>query len=227
MPPLPPHVPCASNQGRNAQAKKVSTSMSDKLTNTPRPWPPPTAAGLTLWLAPEKPNPLAAATSSNETDKPQGFLMVKHCRNRGGTAKKEGLGAAPKPTHINLTPTSYANAAAVAADLPQKCNAGKSAPSPPSITKVTVLRYGGHMDADTKQQIYARAPNAIICEVKLRMVKALSNPISLRVGRWSIHPHSKGNFIYSFTDIYHSTSLPHMNISSLSLSMALVNSAPP
>ena len=96
-PPLPPHVPHASNQGRNAQAEKVRTSMSDELTNTPRPWPPPTTAGLTLWLVPEKPNPPAAATSSNKTDKPQGFLTVKHCRNRGGTAKKEGLVLPPSP----------------------------------------------------------------------------------------------------------------------------------
>ena len=100
--------------------------------------------------------------------------------------------------HINLTPASYANAAAVAADFPQKHNMGKSAPSPPSITEVTVLRYGGHMDADTEQQIFTRAPNTIICKVKLQIAKALSNPISLRVGRWSIHPHSKGNFVYSF-----------------------------
>jgi hypothetical protein len=30
------------------------------------------------------------------------------------------------------------------------------------------------------------------------MAKAVAKPIPLRAGRWSVHPRSKGNFVYSF-----------------------------
>ena len=35
-------------------------------------------------------------------------------------------------------------------------------------------------------------------EVRIKMAKAVAKPIALRAGRWSIHPRSKGNFVYSF-----------------------------
>jgi hypothetical protein len=30
------------------------------------------------------------------------------------------------------------------------------------------------------------------------MAKAVANPIPLKAGRWSVHPRSKGNFVFSF-----------------------------
>ncbi|KAH9993133.1 hypothetical protein BJV74DRAFT_795654 [Russula compacta] len=68
----------------------------------------------------------------------------------------------------------------------------------PAITEVTILCSGGYMDEQAEQQLCAQAPDAIIWEVKPRIAKALANPIPLRAGRWSIQPHSKGNFMYSF-----------------------------
>ena len=61
-----------------------------------------------------------------------------------------------------------------------------------------VLRSGGHFDAQIETQIQKRAADAIVCEVHTKMAKAVAKPISLRAGRWSIHPHSKGNFVFSF-----------------------------
>ena len=46
--------------------------------------------------------------------------------------------------------------------------------------------------------ISARAADVIVREVKLKMGKAVTRPIPLTAGRWSIHPRSKGNFVYSF-----------------------------
>ena len=66
------------------------------------------------------------------------------------------------------------------------------------LTEVTVLRMGGLTDMETKQCIRARVPDAIVHEVHVNMKNAVEKPILLRVGRWSINPRSKGNFIFSF-----------------------------
>jgi hypothetical protein len=44
-------------------------------------------------------------------------------------------------------------------------------------------------------RIRACAVDTIVREIRL---KTVAKPISLRAGRWSINPHSKGNFVYSF-----------------------------
>src|SRR6266849_1540213 len=64
--------------------------------------------------------------------------------------------------------------------------------------KVTILQPRGHADPQTESQIRARAADAIVREVRTKMAKAVAKPISLRAGRWSIHPRSKGNFVFSF-----------------------------
>jgi hypothetical protein len=61
-----------------------------------------------------------------------------------------------------------------------------------------VICPGGHIDPHTEQNICARAADAIIREVHLKMAKAVANPILLKAGRWSLNPRSKGNFVYSF-----------------------------
>jgi hypothetical protein len=68
----------------------------------------------------------------------------------------------------------------------------------PTITEVTVLRTGGHPDPQTEDHIRKRAADAIVRQVRTEMAKAVAKPILLKAGRWSIHPHSKGNFVYSF-----------------------------
>jgi hypothetical protein len=70
----------------------------------------------------------------------------------------------------------------------------------PAITEVTVLRSGtgGHQDSQIETSIRARAADAITREVRLKMSIAVAKPIVLRAGRWSVHPRSRGNFVYSF-----------------------------
>ena len=102
------------------------------------------------------------------------------------------------PTQINLTPASYANTAATAASTKQPTTARKVANPLPSITEITVLRTGGHWDPQTENSIRARAADAIVREVRAQMAKAVAKPIVLRAGRWSVHPRSKGNFVFSF-----------------------------
>ena len=98
----------------------------------------------------------------------------------------------------NPTLTSYAGAAAAAANIPQPPAQRKGSSPPPSITEVTILRSGGLIEAQKETQIRQRAADAIVREVRLKMAKATANPIRLRAGRWSINPRSRGNFVYSF-----------------------------
>jgi hypothetical protein len=61
-----------------------------------------------------------------------------------------------------------------------------------------VIRTGGHNDPHMEQSIRARAADTIIREVRLKMGKSVAKPILLKAGHWSIHPCSRGNFVYSF-----------------------------
>jgi hypothetical protein len=61
-----------------------------------------------------------------------------------------------------------------------------------------VIHMGGYNDPHTEQSIHAHAADAIIREVRLKMGKSVAKPILLKAGCWSIHPHSRGNFVYSF-----------------------------
>jgi hypothetical protein len=68
----------------------------------------------------------------------------------------------------------------------------------PSITEVTVIRGGGFHNHETEAQLQSRAADAIVREVRIKMAKTVAKPIPLRAGRWSSHPRSKGNFVFSF-----------------------------
>jgi hypothetical protein len=117
---------------------------------------------------------------------------------RNGKGKK-GKGKT-KPPQINLTPASYASAAASATNTKQPEAPPKPNDRLPAITEVTVIRSGagGHADSQIEMSIRARAPDAIVREVRLKMKNAVPNPIPLRAGRWSVQARSKGNFVYSF-----------------------------
>ena len=99
---------------------------------------------------------------------------------------------------INLTPASYTGVALATAALPQQSAPSRPTLSPPVITEVTVLHSGGLKDTHAEQQIQVCAPDSIVWEVKLKMAKALTDPIPLCAGCWSIQALSKGNFVYSF-----------------------------
>lgn len=117
---------------------------------------------------------------------------------RNGKGRKDKGKTAPP--QINLSPTSYATAASAAVNTQQPKLQIKPPSQLPAITEVTVIRSGngGHTDPEIELSIRLRAADAIVREVRLKMGSTVSNPIPLRAGRWSAHPRSKGNFVYSF-----------------------------
>jgi hypothetical protein len=150
----------------------------------------------------------APSGSSNDrhpalpTEEPRNSSFTQVERNK---KRKKGTGntgtnpiTGERPAQINLTPASYAKTATKAASILQGPVPAKPARPPPGITEVTVLRSGGHINPLTEQHIRSRAADAIIREVRLNIAKAVAKPIPLRAGRWSIGPHSKGNFVFSF-----------------------------
>jgi hypothetical protein len=118
-------------------------------------------------------------------------------RGKGRPNLEVGPSHQPPTQHIIATPASYAGAATAAADKQQPALTRQTG-SLPLITEVTVLRSGGFHDSQHEINIRARAADAIVREVRLSMTKAVANPIPLKAGRWSVHPRSKGNFVYSF-----------------------------
>lgn len=137
------------------------------------------------------------ATTNND------FVLVERNKQQKKGKGKAGktLSNMPPPTQpmqINLTPASYAQVASTAADAKQSPAPPKVTGKLPGITEVTVLRSGGHMDPQVERCVTTRAADAIVREVRLNMAKAVAIPIPLKSGRWSINPHSKGNFVYSF-----------------------------
>ena len=143
---------------------------------------------------PPPPGPPTGPTANADN----GFTQVTR-KSRKGKGKAGPDGQTPgQPQQINLTPASYASTAANAANIQQPRPLRKTGSSLPLITEVTVLRSGGHVNPHTETQIRARAADAIVREVRINMGKKVAKPIPLRAGRWSIHPRSKGNFVFSF-----------------------------
>src|SRR5216684_7984421 len=148
-----------------------------------------------------RPTPtLATATAARLGD--QEFTLITRS-NRGRSKRRPGKPAANEAAtaqsrQINITPASYASMAAAAVGKPQDAPSNQPRAALPTITEVTVLRTGGHSDSQVERCIRARAADAIAREVRLNMAKAVARPIPLRAGRWSVHPRSKGNFVYSF-----------------------------
>jgi hypothetical protein len=152
---------------------------------------PPTSRGVdaSMW-APQNPT----QHTNTETDD---FTPVTR-KERGKKAKGKTNTNAPLPPQINPPPASYAGAAATAANAKTPTPPSKPQVRIPMITEITVLRGGGFTDSDLEQAVRVRAADAIVREVTIKMAKAVAKPIPLKAGRWSIHPRSKGNFVYSF-----------------------------
>jgi hypothetical protein len=136
----------------------------------------------------------------SQPDDKEEFTLVtrkgKNGKKRSGTIPAGQ--SATQPTQPTITPISFANAAASTPHIQQpKAKVTRTNPLP-TITEVTVLRTGGHIDPLKEDYIRSRAADAIAREVRLKMTKLLVKPILLRAGRWSVHPRSKGNFVYSF-----------------------------
>ena len=187
---MPPPQAQHNPRGREGTAARAEPSRTGQV---PKAWQPAGTAG------PADPNKVSEPTIMNRTGESarrddQDFTPVKR-RNRKRKSDKQGE---PNPPQINLTPASYAGVAAAATNTQQTTTAPKPQTALPMITEVTVLRSGGHIDSLVEQRIRVRAADAIVREVRLNMAKAVAKPIPLRAGRWSVHPRSKGNFVYSF-----------------------------
>jgi len=156
-----------------------------------RPAPTPVTMRKTI-NAQETGNVSNLPDTTQPTEEERDFTTV----TRKGRGKKDKT----SPLQSNPTPTSYANVAASAANTKQQTAPPKAVTQLPRITEVTVLRAGreGHLDPHIEESIRARAADAIVREVRLKMSNAVAKPIPLRAGRWSAHPRSKGNFVYSF-----------------------------
>ncbi|KAF8500745.1 hypothetical protein F5888DRAFT_1298123 [Russula emetica] len=127
-----------------------------------------------------------------------GFILIDSQSKKWKGKVNAGGQTSAQPAQTNLTPASYANAAMNAADIQQPQAPRRQRNPTPAITEVTVLRTGGHVDPQRESHIRARAADAIVREVRTKMAKVVAKPIPLRAGRWSIHPRSKGNFVFSF-----------------------------
>jgi hypothetical protein len=102
------------------------------------------------------------------------------------------------PHQTTPAPATYAGRAAAAANIKQPPPTPRQTTNAPTITEVTVIRSGGHPDLQWEEELRTHPADAIVCQVKLTIGKAVANPIPLKAGRWSAHPRSKGNFVYSF-----------------------------
>ena len=195
MPPPQTTKDPRNHENTTARAEIEETS---RTTQAPRAWQPLIAAGPpdpATRAKVSEPVPASRASETAHRDD-QEFIPVKR-RNR---KKKGGNGGdpTPQPPQINLTPASFASIATAATNIQQNKTSPREQSTLPSITEVTVLRRGGCGDDQVEQYIRARAADAIVREVKINMAKAVATPIPLRAGRWSVHPQSKGNFVYSF-----------------------------
>jgi hypothetical protein len=153
--------------------------------------PSPKGVRASIW-APSGP---AQRTDAEENE----FTLVT--RNERGKKAKGKSANIHNPTQTpqpNPTPASYAGAAATAAKTIQPPAPPKQLMRAPTITEITVLRDGGFLDTELEERVRGRAADAIVREVTLKMAKAVARPIPLKAGRWSFHPRSKGNFVYSF-----------------------------
>lgn len=125
-------------------------------------------------------------------------VATKRKRKRGG--KK------PDPTdqvlrQINLTPRSYAATAAADPPVQQANNPTSTAPptgpTPPALTEITILRFGGALDENSERAVRARQPDAIVREVKANIARAVAKPLPIISGRWSSGTRSRGNFVFT------------------------------
>ena len=127
------------------------------------------------------------------------WVQVQGKRKRGKKGKEKQ--ADPTPQQINLTPQSYASAVTTTPPAGQPATrsqpAQTSAPLLQAFTEVTVVRFGGSVNAIWEQATRIRQPDAIVREVKANMARAVAKPLPIVSGRWSSGTRSKGNFVFT------------------------------
>ena len=132
---------------------------------------------------------------------PEDWVQVTNRRKRGKAGKNVDQ-ANPIPQQVNLTPRSYAETTGVtpttaSTQLPSHTQQKQTTNKPPTITEVTVVRFGGTILSANEQAVRKRRPDAIIREVKANMSRAVARPLPITMGRWSSGARSKGNFVFT------------------------------
>jgi len=132
----------------------------------------PTGTGASMWAPAEQVQPITERGPAN-TPAPgdtEDFSFTPVARKEWGKNK-----AGP-------TPASYAGTAAGAANTKQPPAPARQPIWVPTITEVTVIRSGGFIDSELEQSVRARAADAIVHEVTLKMVKVVARPVPLKAG---------------------------------------------
>jgi hypothetical protein len=176
MPPPPLCMPVMNSRGTTQ--------------DPPPPPPPQTGNGAA--------NVRAAPTPAVEGNRAPAVQNINKGRKNAGKTRTP-MNNNVLPNQIIITLATYAEVAAtVPNDAPKTAGATHKNKVTPAITEVTVIRTGGLFDIQEETALQKRAADAIVREVRANMAKAVSNPIPLKAGRWSIHPCSRGNFVFSF-----------------------------
>jgi hypothetical protein len=109
--------------------------------------------------------------------------FTKRKRKRGDKKLNQ---AEQAPRQINLTPRSYA---AMTANPPpaqpadgQALPAPPAGPTPPAITEITILRFGGALDENSECMVRARQLDAIVRELKASIARAVARPLPIISG---------------------------------------------
>lgn len=167
------------------------------------PPPGPSHSGtrdLRPWVTMEVPNrptqPLDPTTNSANSRRPGEDSQVQVTHQNKGKKKKGGQGSTNQnqlpSIHgaLNLVPGSfsYATAAQKAASIVQPTDSPSPSHPKASTTEVTVLRFGGNLDLQLENTIWACPADAIAHEVCTAIEWAVNQPIRITTGRWSIGP---------------------------------------
>jgi hypothetical protein len=185
-----------------ARLAAIETSTVKKnATNTATP-----ASRLNLVQADKEARPLADQTmpdrphpTAQEPQPDEEWVQVTNRAKRGKRGKPDQ--ANPTLQQINLTPWSYAMAAATTQPSGQGPTPNQPSqpanPPPPAFMEVTVVRFGGSLNTQHEQATRVRQPDAIVREVRANMSRAVAKPLPIVAGRWSSGSQSKGNFVFT------------------------------
>ena len=192
-------------------ARLEAAERRSALTQPPGPLPPAERPQLTVTR--DKTGQAAQTRQTNHTNamewpaltteqhNPEDWVQVTNRRKRGKASKNVEL-SNPTLQQVNLTLRSYAETTGTTStttptqplahtQLKQVTN------KPPTITEVTVVRFGGTLLSANEQAVRKRRPDAIIREVKANMSHAVAKPLPITMGRWSSGARSKGNFVFT------------------------------
>ena len=149
---------------------------------------------------PLTPAPPQNQPSRNMTTQAGGDWTTTSHKKKRNKGKKKKMQLPGMQGAVHLIPSSFlyvlAAQQAVSTSPPLTSN-NKSETPRVVIMEVIVLWFGGLPDTQQETAIRAHLADAITCEVRTAVEKAVHRPIPIIVGQWSISSKSIGNFIYT------------------------------